>query len=182
MKFDEYIQLQEDASNIIEFLSFIDDPLNEKYTENIQSILTKIGLKAHKTKGLLSILKDMGKNLGSLIYHMVKAYDGNEVSKEKVKELSKTIKKEDLMDLFLRLDMLTLHMLTGPLHMFDALTGWHIAPDIQKKSQDIKHRAKRVIDHLEKIKDETTGKTKKKINKYLTQLKNIFQGTLTNEV
>jgi hypothetical protein len=85
------------------------------------------------------------------------------------------------MNLLLRLDMLTLHMLSGPIHMFDALTGWHIAPDIKQTTSDLKFRAKRVIDHLETIKDKVTGKTKKKINKYLNQLKNIF-GKYLHEV
>jgi hypothetical protein len=126
MKFEDYLQLQEDTNSLLEFLYFIDNPLNEgieKYEKDINTVLSKIGLKAHKSKGLIAILKDMGKNMGMLVYHMIKAYNGNEISKEKVKELSKTIKKEDFMNLLLRLDMLTLHMLSGPIHMFDALTG-----------------------------------------------------------
>ena len=73
------------------------------------------------------ILKS-GKHIGKVIWYAMKAAVGNEEDKQKLIRIIKETKisSSQLIDFLLKLDMLTLHAITGPIHMIDAVTGWHL--------------------------------------------------------
>lgn len=176
MRFYNYLNEQDDLYHMVELCAFMDNDLNESsLADKFETVLKPLGLKVSKKKGLLSVLKDISKNTSLLLYYGIKAHMGDEKSKEKVKEYATKVKKEDFMELLFKLDMLTLHLITGPIHMIDALTGWHVAPDIKTKSKELQMRAKKVLDHLKAIKDEVKGPKKKKIETYFNNLYTLFK-------
>ena len=145
--------------------SVSDEALNEAFDKH----LSKVGLKLHKSKGILDYIKGFSKGVGKVIFYIIKG------DQEKAKELLKSIKKEDVLDFFYKLDLGTLHLVTGPLHMIDAWTGWDLSvkmqdhmkkgeglTDVLKQSivklQDAIHKLfqgnkeKRLMSHVEKIK------------------------------
>lgn len=183
MKFKQYIK-NSDTVNMIELAYFLDEfdenSVNEGITKNIldklKIVLIKTGLKSHKSgKGLLQVLTSSTKNISTLMYYVFKVAQGNDEYKEKIKELVKKVKKEDVLDVLFRLDLLTLHAITGPIHILDALTGWHIGPDLKKNAMEIDDRAKKVIEHMNVLISSTIGETKIKLVRFLKQLKNNFK-------
>lgn len=101
--------------------------LDELVTEGINDILGKLGLSLHKhNPGVIEYIKLFTKGVGKIIYAAIKG------DKDGVKNIAKTLKKEDVIDFILKLDMLTLHVITGPIHMIDALTGWDLSVHIKK--------------------------------------------------
>lgn len=97
--------------------------------KNIEGLLgkglKKVGLHTHKGKGIISYLMSAGKGVGKMILAGIRG-DG-----ETVKELAKSVKKEDVIDFLLKLDMATQHLITGPIHLIDAWTGWHIGANLE---------------------------------------------------
>jgi hypothetical protein len=103
--------------------------LNES---KVHGALKKAGLHLKKQKGLLDYILKAGKTF----YNLFKAAMMKD--KKKVKEILNTeISKEDLMDFILKLDQSTLHLLTGPLHFIEAVTGWHLAADVDSAVQGV---------------------------------------------
>lgn len=87
--------------------------------------LGKAGLHRHKGKGLISYVMSAGKGVGKLMLALIKG------DVEKVKEIAKAVKKEDVIDFLLKLDQVTQHLVTGPIHTLDAITGWHIGANLE---------------------------------------------------
>jgi hypothetical protein len=186
MRFDNFLSEEDDIKIILEHMILMEeiDSLNEStelsednIVDKVNSVLGKLGLHAHSSKkGLLHMLKAAGANVSQLIWHAIKAAKGDMESKQKVKELAnKEVKKEDVMDFFIKLDTLSMHLLSGPIHMIDALTGWHIAPKLEKTAKDIEYRVDRALTHLTKIKDEVAKPLAKKISQYISGLKKTFK-------
>jgi hypothetical protein len=118
------------------------DTLNENVeyvAEAVNDTLKKFGLHVAKGKGLISYFAKFATGAGKLIIAALKG-DG-----EAVAEISNSVKKEDVIDFLLKLDQATLHLVTGPIHMIDAITGWHIAANI-------KHAAETASNIMDKIK------------------------------
>lgn len=114
--------------------------------EDVNKWLNKVGLKIHKSKGVIDYLKDFTTGSGKLILAAIKG-DSN-----KVKELLKSINKEDFMDFLLKLDTLTLHIVTGPIHFIDALTGWDIMANLKHISTNASNMLKIFYDGINKVK------------------------------
>ena len=144
--------------------------------DKIDKALGALGLQVHgSNKGLIQIMLSAGKDITLLFWYAMKAMKGDKEAKAKAEEIAKKeVKKEDVIDFLLKLDTLSMHLLTGPIHMIDALTGWHIAPRIQKKSKDITHRVDRAIAHLEKIAIEVPKNVAKKVQQYISGLRKTF--------
>jgi hypothetical protein len=178
MRFETYIKDKEkelDIISLIELYQFIEygNNLNEAF--NFSSILNKLGFEVKKEKGLLHTMKNVSKGTKDLIWYTFKLYQGNEEYRQKIIDLYKSIDKEEVIDVLLRLDMLTFHTITGPIHMLDAITGWHLVPNLKRKVIDIKDRVQRVIDHLSNIRKEyTDDKVKKEVDKILNNFKGLF--------
>ena len=187
MKFKEYMKHDQDVQTMLEWAIFIEDysdsdKLDEGVVDSIKSIkskmaplLKKAGIHVSQGDGLIQYFWKTNKNIARLIYHGFRAFHYNdEESKKRIKEIMKSVKKEDLMDVLLKLDQVTLHMLTGPLHVIDALTGTHIMPDLNRKTLPAIERAKAAIKTLEQAKNNLTGKMKAQLQKYLNALRRIF--------
>ena len=117
------------ALDIVEMGLFESGLLNieEGIEQTINKYLQKAGVKVHTRKGLIQYLISAGKGLGKLFLAALKG------DKEEVKKIAKSVKKEDVIDFLLKLDTVTYHLLTGPIHMIDAVTGWHIWAAIEDK-------------------------------------------------
>jgi len=136
---------QELVENITQIL-FLQEYGDEIFEDEILSegkiddLLKKTGLHIHKSRGIISYLKSA--NLG-VAKMMIAAIKGD---KEGIKEVVKSVKKEDVLDFLLKLDMATNHTITAPIHMIDAWTGWHLWAAIQEKTA-------KVGDYIKTIKD-----------------------------
>ena len=179
MKFKQYID-ESDTISMIELAYFLDEyNINEAIDvgKGLKTILTKVGLKAKKEKGLLQILSGVSKDIGLIFYYLFKyQMTSDEQYRVKIKETIKKVSKEDIVDVLLKLDILTLHVLTGPIHALNALTGWHISVNAMKNTaQDISQRAKKVLQHLKVLQADTVGETKKKLTRFDKQIKQVFK-------
>jgi hypothetical protein len=102
--------------------------------------IDKIGMKLHKGKGVLSYIADFNDAASFLVYAAIKG------DKEEVLRLAKTFDKSKFVDFLLKLDMLSMHILTGPIHMIDAITGWDLIANLKAHTS----KAENIIDSIEK--------------------------------
>ena len=149
--------LVETIKHLIIIQEMSEEQLNEMFedsddmlSEGIADILKKSGLHVHKGKGLIGYLKQAGKGVAQLIVAAVKG------DTETIKKIMKSVKKEDVIDLLLKLDMATLHLITGPIHTIDAITGWHLWANVQKAAESSKSVIKKIKDALSFVKKEIT--------------------------
>lgn len=131
--------------------------LVEESNSRIGKFLSSMGIHAHKTgPGLIGDLRSAGKGFFKFFVAVLRG------DWETVKSMAnKEIKKEDVLDFILRLDQATLHILTGPIHSLEALTGWHIWANIKKASEKTKEVTSKVVsrvkDALEFIKSKVSS-------------------------
>jgi len=153
LSFSEYnnqeLTEQEILLGLFYLMESSDDVLTEEYiSEGIEDLLKKFGLHVSKGDGLIRYIAKFTKGAGKLLLAALKG------DKAKVKELATSISKEELIDFLLKLDTLTLHMFTGPIHIIDAVTGWHIGPNIEhiaKKGADLLGKLKKTYQELKDI-------------------------------
>jgi len=189
-KSDDYIN----AFRLIEGMAFIeacyDNTLNEGVVDSTKSFMNKIGeiidkkvnpvakkagLHIETKKGLLQYLAAATTSVAKLLYYAVDYYyNKNKDSKEKMIELAKSVKKEDIIDFLLKLDTLTLHLISGPIHQLDALTGTHIWANIKSKAKNVTDVAKDAIKKVEDLKDHLEGQLRQQLQKYANALRRIF--------
>ncbi len=92
--------------------------------------LGKLGGHAHKGTGLIGYVMKAGKSVGKLMLATLKG------DWETAKEIANTeVDKGELLDFLLKLDTATMHLVTGPIHTLDAITGWHIGAKIEHAIQ-----------------------------------------------
>ena len=190
MRFNNYClneQTNKDVSTLIDIMCFMEgyknNSVNEEIVSNIKdglsNVMKKSGIHVKQSKGLIHILLSAEKGLEILVYHAFMVfykYDDKQVEyhqEQAVKQLKK-INKEDILDFLLKLDTLTLHIVSGPLHMIDALTGTHIWANVKQKAESIKKRATDAISSLESLKDKLEGKLKGQVQKYSNALRRVF--------
>lgn len=184
-KFKEFINtneiLDDDIATLMEvwyFSQYGGNEINESMFGDLKNMLSKIGVKTKSgQQGLLQIIGKAGKNVGLLIYYAVKVYMGDESYKEKMVDIANTkITKADVINVLLKMDTLTLHAVTGPIHIIDAVTGWSIAPNIQSVVKDVDMKAKTALQHLkglhQSIKSDTI--THKKLQGVINKIKLLF--------
>jgi hypothetical protein len=106
----------------------------------VETGIDKIGMKLHKGKGVLSYIADFNDAASFLIFAAIKG------DKDEVLRIAKTFDKAKFIDFLLKLDMLSMHIITGPIHMIDAITGWDLMANL--KSHAVK--AENIIDSIEK--------------------------------
>ena len=117
----------------------------------LDSVLKKAGLSIHKKKGLIQYLTQAGVVMTKFFVAVLKG------DKQTLKKLANTeIKKEEVVNFLLQLDQATLHLITGPIHMKDAITGWHIGADLHTDiSSSVKELIKKAVstikDHIHKL-------------------------------
>lgn len=186
----------EDVQALVEFSIFLEemesncDSLSEAVNIKgaLAGFLKKGGVHASKeNKGLIEIMLKSGRHIGLTFFHAIKASRGNEDSKDILKNelLKKKVKKADVIDVLLKLDTLTMHLFTGPIHIIDALTGWHIAADIahgghhndKHKSKDdaVKRRLETALTTLDNARKNVPPNVSKKVSSFVRKLRTLFQ-------
>lgn len=182
----EHIYITEQRETIVsllEFIMFMEDGeslvLAEARGENVKAglgkIANKLGVTVHGRKNLLKLIASVGKNTGLALVYAMRAHMGQEGSKEKLESTLKTANiKSELTDLVLRLDTLTLHFLTGPIHMIDAITGWHIGADLHNAAKTPNTHIKTALDTIIKASQAIRDKPRKTLNRSIDKIRKIF--------
>lgn len=107
--------------------------------DGVAGKLQDLGFEFHNTKpGLIQVLAKGGKTLVKVFLlglAATKAKAMNDPEKLKAitaeakaiaNDVQKTFTQENVVDILLQLDQATAHLITGPIHMFNSLTGIHI--------------------------------------------------------
>jgi len=168
MSFKSYINesrtLTEMESNIIVMAYLLEenlDNMNETdyvmLAEGINDKLGKVGLKLHKGKGIIDYIKDFTMGVGRLFLALMKG------DKNKAKEILKTVSKEDVLDFLYKLDLGTLHLITGPLHTIDAWTGWDLGVKVKQKMEKAKDIYQEIKHALQTVKQKIKTAFDKKV-------------------
>jgi len=120
--------------------------------ESLNDWLGKVGLKLHKGKGIINYITQFGSLAGKMILAAIKG------DTKKVKELAQQVTREEILDFLYKLDLATMHIVTGPIHFIDAITGWdlQVAMDkVKKGTQDVLSKIWQAImtikDHVAKV-------------------------------
>ena len=139
------------------------------FKTGMKALMKGAGIGAHKSgEGLIQIALKSGKVMAEFIWNALKAVKGDEVAKQRVIELAnKEIKKEQVLDFLLKLDTATLHLVSGPLHIIDALTGWHVWAQIQGHTEDAMAKGRAAIRNLIDASKSADEVVKKKIKGYI---------------
>jgi hypothetical protein len=152
--YKDYIEQRQIVESITDILALreldsdmISETLNEGVVDKIKKAdisgaLKKVGLHASQSnRGLIQYLLQAGKGVAKMFIALIKG------DTERVKEIVKSVKKADVLDFLLKLDMATLHIISNPIHTLDAITGWHIWANVSKKIGAV------ASDIIQKIKD-----------------------------
>ena len=162
ISFKEFKSLNEMADKIalLMYLSENKEMINESYdmerlteaqeealVESINDWLGKVGMKLHKGDGIIDYLKGFTKGAGEMIMAAIKK------DEKKVKEIAGRMDKAKVVDFLLKLDMATMHIVTGPIHFIDAVTGWDLMANIKHAAEGAKDMLKIFYDAMGKVKD-----------------------------
>ena len=113
------------------------DPDN--INEGVNDILAKFGFELEKkSPGVIEYLARFTKGVGKFIWYAIKR------DKKGIKAMMKEFDKEELIDFLYKLDLVTMHLITGPLHFIDGLTGWSLEVIIK----NTKEKSTKIIDKL----------------------------------
>ena len=138
---------------VLMYLAEQKDSLNEtELVEGMKDWLDKVGLKIHKGNGIIDYISQFTKGAGKLILASIKG------DKAEVKKIAKSLDKADVIDFLLKLDMATMHIVTGPIHFIDAVTGWDLTANLNQAA----HTSKGMITAFHKA-IETVKSTVKKL-------------------
>ena len=175
-------------TNVITSLDIINSchrsHIEEGIVDSVSSIVNKIKAVVSNTeisknfeleKGLLSYMKDVGIGGAEILYHAFNAYyHKNEESKVRIKEIAASVKKEHLIDILMKLDVVTLHLITGPLHIIEAVTGWGILGAIKSKVEPVEKQARQAVSSLESLSKSLDDKLKAQVQNYANALRRAF--------
>lgn len=185
MRLEQYLkeETERDTALLLELAIFMEeyDEMNEavgNIGKKLKGAFDKLGLHVDTGgTGIIQVLMKGGKSIAQMLWYAAKAVKGDTSAKEKVKEIANTeITKAQMMDFLLKLDMLTLHAITGPIHIIDALTGWHIGTHLKKGAKTVADRIKVAVDNLVDVSDEVPVPASKMIGRYVNSLKKLFLG------
>ena len=183
MKLNEV--LYDDKDRLLElaiFMSLNPHQLNEAdgdWRTKFKQAAQKAGLKlGGSERGLLSTLSKVSKHISKIIYYAIKAKGGDRPARDELKKLLKRkATKEDLIDFFFKLDTLTLSILTGPINIIDALTGWNIVSSLKDKGKTPNKRIKDAITALTKSIEGLSPRIKKRVSNNLDKIKKMVSTT-----
>ena len=129
-------------------------------------------------RGLLSTLSKVSKHISKIIYYAIKAKGGDRPARDELKKLVKRkATKEELIDFFFKLDTLTLSILTGPINIIDALTGWNLVGSLKDKGKTPNKRIKDALTALTKSIEGLSAKIKKRVSNNLDKIKKMVLTT-----
>jgi ribosome-associated translation inhibitor RaiA len=161
----------------------LDEDLSNNLNESADSITTKVephlkkvGLKLHKHTGLVDYVMKFLKGSGKLFYYLMKG------DHDKAKELLRGIKKEDVLDFLFKLDLGTLHLFTGPIHMIDAWTGWDLSVNLSSNIKKAEELAKDFQNAIIVIKDVISNSFSKQPKTKLLKCVNKLENGLVKNI
>jgi len=183
---------EQDYSKIIMALAFIEQNSNLNESElselteasimagitslfgKMETGIDKVGMKLHKGKGLIDYAKQFAGAGGKLLIAAIKK------DKEQVQEIIKGFEKAEFIDFLLKLDMATMHIVTGPIHFVDAVTGWDLAANLKahtKKAQDTLETIIKTINDLKvKVKTVLDDNVASPIERFLDSIGELLYG------
>jgi len=83
--------------------------------------------------------------------------------------------KAELMELVVRADVLTLHLISGPIHMIDALTGYEIADKIREKAEGGGNTVQDAVELIHKSAQPlSANKNTSLVKNSLNTIRNVF--------
>jgi len=179
MKLNEV--LYDDKQRLLElalFMSLNPHQLNEAdgdWRGKFKQALNKAGLKlGGNERGLLQTLSKVSSHISKVVYYAIKAKSGDRAARDEVKELlKKKVSKEELIDFFFKLDVLTLSILTGPINIIDALMGWNIVATLKSKGKTSDNRIKDAISDLSRSIETLPDKLKRKVLNNIAKIKKL---------
>ena len=148
----------------------LEENVEHLLSEGLMSSLKKVGSGVYNSKSVIGYLSRFSTGAGKLVVAAVKG------DKEKVKKIAAGMDRATLLDFIFKLDMSTLHLITGPLHMIAGITGWDIMHDIEAlstKSKDVVIQVKKAYDKLKTVAAKAFKDNKEKL-KAIDDLENIF--------
>lgn len=116
--------------------------------ESLNDMIKKTGLYIHKERGLIDYILKAGKTVGKLVVAAIKK------DKKTIKSLMSDVEKSDVIDFLLKLDQATLHLVTGPIHFIDAVTGWFIWADVKSHMQSAEDAVKEFLASINRVKSQ----------------------------
>jgi hypothetical protein len=190
-------QLNADQNALLEYYAFVemihDSILSENATDvykmlgiagnNMKDLSKKMGLHIGKSKGtgIIQTLIKSGINITKVFVAAFKAMKGGKDAKDNFKKALSNLKvtKGDILDFLLRLDQASLHLLTGPIHFIDAITGWHLWSNVKETTSDFTSRIKQAFYTMVQTLKELPNEVKGTVSKYVTGLKNVIDDYVT---
>lgn len=174
-KFEEFLNEEENLQKAIDEMVTImmaeQSTIDEMFDEDGLMIEAKIKdvaksfIHVGKGKGLIQYFKSAGKGIGKMFMAAIRG------DVEGVKKVAKSVKATDVIDFLLKLDQATLHLITGPIHSLEAITGWHIWANVQKAQKGVVKVAEKIKQAIQIIKSNISdligGKKKDQYIKYL---------------
>ena len=139
--------LNENNNILIESVDNLTEAERISLEESIHDWLAKAGLKLHKSDGIIDYVIQFTKGAGKII---MAAFNEDA---EEVKKIANSLKKETVVDFLLKLDMATMHIITGPIHFIDAITGWDLMSNISAVAKKAESKLKLFYKAIQTVKD-----------------------------
>jgi hypothetical protein len=177
-KIDDHI-VNEDIKSLLNLALLMeeDEDIDEgKMLNKSKSVLPNLGISVKKEgEGIFGKLKS--KEMRKFFKQLFKAFRGDEDAKSEIKKMSKgSVSKGDIINVLIKLDAVTLHMVSGPLHVLEYLTGWKVSGI--KKAKEVGDRIKTAIESLTNLADNLSGKYKKQVTNYIANIKRLESGVV----
>ena len=174
---------REDIITVLEFIMIMDYDdaiLSEERGASVKALFAKVSNKLGFTstgkKNLIGLLGSIGKTGAMSILYAIQAQAGHEGAKEKLTQVLKSSNaKAEILDFVIRADVLTLHLISTPIHMIDAIAGFDIADKIREKAVGGGERLKDAVSLIQtSAKNLGNPTTTRKIKKSLNTIKKVF--------
>jgi len=177
-KFYNYIN-ENDTISLIEVYHFMEsDVMNEgikEWTDKIGKTLQRLNIRKGAKRGLLDYLKDAGVGVSKLIWFGIKASRGDQNARDMIAQMTKKeVDRSEVINFLIRLDVVTLGVISMPIRIIEAITGWDIMGALTTTPEDMKRNAKQAIENLENISRNVADKTKETLKNIINRLKELL--------
>jgi hypothetical protein len=174
LRFNDFLKNEHNTQLIIELFIIADNNLNENV---FHDILSKLGFELKTEKGLMHNLLSTSKIVSQVIKAAIKAFfTKNDDDKATLKNIltSNKITAAEIIQFLIKLDTLTLHLISGPIHMIEALTGFKLKIKKDNIPLNLKDEIKHAIEKIELAAQKLSKKAAKKLIMFTKSIKNIL--------
>ena len=171
MTLKDYQQIEEAELRITALLYLTESEyLNENLNEGLKDWLKDFGLNLQKSPDVMDYAIRFTSGVGMLIMAALKG------DKHQIKAISNNYTRDEFMDFLMKLDNLTLGLVTAPLNIITAVTGWDLLDTLEKTSKNTKKVLGNIKAAIQRIKKDATKILDKQKQQVLnTHLNNIEQ-------